>query len=341
MKTFLFKIGFYLSFFLIASISLYLTSKRNLIFDTPAKKFVKEFTSGDVIVTKEKSEDRRTSYQLAKHFSGKHFNCLFLGSSRIMQLGKNTHFPNSINLGVSAAGLRDIIELQKIVKKFKIGYDTLILDFNPWTVTKIVENHPNQFHALDNLQTGLLDIIKFNFNPENLWELFSNENQFKRANKKDIQNPNYFIRFTDGSIKQKTLGPNMKAGRVDFFCRDLYLLKQFYRIDSNLLNKYLEIILQESQNHCVIVFLSPFHPELFKRRSTDIRVQNLQKLESLFFSKKPKNVKVIGSFNPKNLDFGDPNFIDGFHISESSINILFRKSSKLSAGFKQHNKSNF
>ncbi len=328
MKTFLKKIAFYLSIFLTVSISLYLTSKHNLIFDTPAKKFVTEFTSADVIVNREIAEDRRTSYQLAQLRSNQHFRYLILGSSRIMQLGKNTNFPSALNLGVSAATLRDLTELQKIIKDFRITCDTFILDLNPWTVAQYQEQSPNQFNTFDNLKTGLSDIFKFNFKPQNFWELFANQPTLKKANVRDIQNPNYFIRFTDGSIKQKKLGPNMKSGRVDFFCNDLYLLKHCDKIDSNRFFSFLNLIHKESKKHHVIVFLSPFHPALFVRRKDDIRVRNLQKLEQLFIAKKPKNVSFVGSFNPDNLKFTDDNFIDGFHINEPSIKHLFQNNRK-------------
>jgi hypothetical protein len=108
----------------------------------------------------------------------------------------------------------------------------------------------------------------------------------------------------------------------------MYLLKHCDKIDSNRFFSFLNLIHKESKKHHVIVFLSPFHPALFVRRKNDIRVRNLQKLEQLFIAKKPKNVSFVGSFNPDNLKFTDDNFIDGFHINETSIKHLFQNNRK-------------
>lgn len=324
MKLFLKKITLYLSLFLGIALFIYFNSKHNLISDKPAKKFVQAFSRHDLIIKEEPAEDRRTCLQLISYHQNKHFNHLFIGSSRIMQLGKNTGFQNSLNLGVSAAGLDDLLSVLDLIEKYNISVDTISVDLNPWTVCKTQEIRSNQFHFEHNLKEAFNDVFTFNFKPNDLFSIFQPNKMYRLASKTDLQNPNHFIRFTDGSIKHKVLGPLMKAGRVDYLCNDLYLMKSFYQINTSMFNQFNNKISDLAKKHHVIVFLSPFHPKLFEVKKDDIRVRNLQILEALLFAKKAKNIEVVASFNPNQLQLTDDNFIDGIHINEKTATQLFR-----------------
>ena len=327
MKFFLKKIAIYLLIFFAISSTLYYFSKHNLLFDYTAKKFVQALSLSDQVIKDEFAEDRRICFQLIAKHKKQHFQHLFIGSSRIMQLGKYTGFQKSLNLGVSAANLNDIQSVIQLTHLNQIQFDTLVIDVNPWTVCTSIESRYHEFSTLYNIRTALKDIFTFNFEPNDLFDLFkTGQKKYFSANNNDIHNPNNFIRFSDGSIKQKTLGPFMKSGRVDFFCQDLYLLKNFYHIDTLLLNQFVDLLKSESKKHPVIVFLSPFHPKLFQTKNSDIRVRNLQKLESQLFAKTPKNIQIIGGFNPIKFNLTDSNFVDGFHINETTIAGFFRKS---------------
>ena len=323
MKPFLIKIAFYLSLFFGIALFIYFNSKHNLISDKTAKRFVNDFTKHNLIIKEEPAEDRRTCTQLITYHQNKHFSHLFIGSSRIMQLGKNTGFQNSLNLGVSAAGLDDILQILNLIQKNHLSFDTIYVDLNPWTVCKTQEIRSNQFDFKHNLKIAFSDIFTFNFEPNDLFSIFQQNKMYQWANETDIQNPNNFIRFTDGSIKHKVLGPLMKAGRVDYLCNDLYLMKSFFKINISMFNQFNHKLRELAKQHQVLVFLSPFHPKLFEVKKDDIRVRNLQKLEALFFAKKAKNIMVIGSFNPNNLGITDEDFIDGIHINEKTVKQLF------------------
>lgn len=314
-----------MSVFFTFSVILYSFSKHNLLFDYTAKIFVNDLCQSDLVIKEEIAEDRRIVVQRIIKEQHHHFQNLIIGSSRIMQLGKFIGMNNSLNLGVSAANLNDIQAVLKLTKRYHIQYDTLIFDLNPWTVNQSIESRDLQFSTIHNFGEALKDVFTFNYQPNDLFYLLQKKQiKYYKANTFEIKNPNNFVRFTDGSIKQKTLGPIMKSGRVDFFCHDLYLLKNFYKIDSIMLNTFVNIIKNECRNHQVVVFLSPFHPKLFQTRRSDIRVQNLQKLETLFFAKAPKKIQIIGGFDPKKFNLTDTNFVDGFHINEKTIANFFK-----------------
>jgi hypothetical protein len=117
----------------------------------------------------------------------------------------------------------------------------------------------------------------------------------------------------------------MKAGRVDFFCRDFYLLKQFQKINLLQLDEFIKLVKKASKNQKVIVFMSPFHPKFFATNKNDKRILNLFTLNNLIHQKIDKSIAIIGNFNPEILRLNDSNFIDGLHINEHTVTQLFHK----------------
>ena len=273
-------------------------------------------------------EDRRAVYQNIVFHKNQHFSTVFIGSSRIMQLGKYTQIKNALNLGMSGANYFDIQYVYQFIKANNIQYDTLVFDINPWTVCPSIENRQIQFNKFEIFKLFIKDVFTFNYSKKDIqYALSTKENTFHIANYSDIENPNNFIKFSDGSIKQITLGPNKRSGRIATFCKDLYLLKKFYKIDTALFYKSKKIIEIESSRIPVYLVLSPFHPNLFILKANDIRVKNLQLLENKIRNNFNPKINIIGSFNPNNLNLTDSNFVDGFHLTEKSIGGLYRNKS--------------
>jgi hypothetical protein len=328
LKRFVINTALYLSIFLVISLYFYFATKHNLITDYTAKKFVRAFNQNNLVLKDEMCEDRRAVYQnIVLHKNG-HFSTVFIGSSRIMQLGKYTGINNALNLGMSGANFYDIQYVYQWVKANNILYDTLVFDINPWTVCPSIENRQIQFNNFEIFKLFLKDVFTFNYSKKDIqYALSTKENTLHNANYSDVENPNNFIKFTDGSIKQITLGPNKRLGRISTFCKDLYLLKKFYAIDTSLFNKTKNLIETEISNTPVYVIMSPFHPSLFEKRKSDIRVKNLATLENKIRKEFNSKINIIGSFNPNNLNLTDSNFVDGFHLTEQSIGRLYRNKS--------------
>ena len=328
MKRFASNTVLYLSIFLVISLYFYFATKHNLITDYTAKKFARAFNQNSLVIKDEMCEDRRAVYQnIILHKNG-HFSTLFIGSSRIMQLGKYTGINNALNLGMSGANFYDIQYVYQLVIANNIHYDTLVLDINPWTVCPSIENRQIQFNKLEILKLFLKDVFTFNYSKKDIqYALSTKENTFHVANYSDIGNPNNFIKFTDGSIKQITLGPIKRAGRIATFCNELYLLNNFFSIDITLFNNTKKLIESELHQTPTYLILSPFHPNLFKQRKNDIRVKNLFVLEEKIRKEYNAKINIIGSFNPNNLKMTDSNFVDGFHLTETSISHLYRNMS--------------
>jgi len=312
----------------VISLYFYFATKHNLISDFTAKKFVKAFNQNNLVQKDEMCEDRRAVYENIVFHKNQHFNTVFIGSSRIMQLGKYTQIKNALNLGMSGANFYDIQYVYQWVKANNIHYDTLVFDINPWTVCASVENRQIQFNNFEIFKLFLNDVFTFNYSKKDIqYALSPKENTFYFANYSDVENTNNFIKFTDGSIKQISLGPNKRKGRIATFCKDLYLLKKFYAVDTVLFNKTKNLIESEISNAAVYIVMSPFHPSLFEERKSDIRVKNLYSLEKMIRKEFNTKINIIGSFNPSYLNLADSNFVDGFHLTEQSIGRLYRNKS--------------
>ena len=282
------------------------------------------FNQNNLVQKGEMCEDRRAVYQNIVFHKNQHFNTIFIGSSRIMQLGKYTQINNALNLGMSGANFYDIQYVYQFIKANNIHYDTLVFDINPWTVCPSIENRQIQFNNFEIFKLFLKDVFTFNYSKKDIeYALSTKESTYTIANFANISNPNNFIKFTDGSIKQVTLGPNKRKGRIETFCKDLYLLKKFCAIDTALFYKSKKLIEIESSRIPVCLILSPFHPSLFKLKTNDIRVKNLQVLENKIRKEFNSKINIIGSFNPSNLNLTDSNFVDGFHLTEQSIGHLY------------------
>jgi hypothetical protein len=328
LKRFVINTALYLSIFLVISLYFYHATKHNLITDYTAKKFVRAFSLNNLVQKDEMCEDRRAVYQNIVLHKNKHFNTVFIGSSRIMQLGKYTGINNALNLGLSGANFHDIQYVYKLAKAYNIKYDTLVFDINPWTVCNSVENRQIQFNNFEVFKLFLKDVFTFNYSKKDIqYALSTRENTFHIATSSDVENPDNFIKFSDGSIKQITLGPNKRRGRIRTFCKDLYLLKMFYAIDAELFIKTKNLIETEMSNSTIYIIMSPFHPSLLEERKSDIRIKNLSFLENKIRTEFNSKINIIGSFNPYNLNLSDSNFVDGFHLTEQSIGRLYRNKS--------------
>lgn len=326
MKKFIKNIGFFYTIILIISVLLYFFTKHNLILDYTAKKYTHAFSQNSLLVKHEIAEERRVVYQNIILNKNRHFRNLIIGSSRVMQFGKNTGFNNSLNLGVSGASLFDIKYIYNLTRNNNISYDTIIFDFNPWLVIKESDSRYKQFSYWHQIKYAISDIIKFNYNSEDLITivgLFNNYKlSFEIASSNDIKNHTYFIKYTDGSIQQKKISHSARKNEIQTFIKNLYQMGTFYHIDQKLLNESIDIYNSASQNGKCLVTLTPFHMDLYKIHNNDIRIKNIIEVENILLASK-RNFQIMGSFNPAKIKVNETDFLDGFHLKEQAIQKIF------------------
>jgi hypothetical protein len=341
MKIFILKIVNYYCLITILSIALYSFTKHNLIFDITAKKFVQAFSQKNLVIKHEIAEERRVVTQNIIKNKGKHFQNLIIGSSRVMQFGRQTGFKNSLNLGVSGANLYDIKYIYILTQENSISYDTIIFDFNPWLVTNS-DSRYKQFERLHIAKYALYDILKFNYNSEDLISLIglvtNYQFSYTTASAEDIDSHSYFIKFTDGSIQLKKKEEDQRKKEIDKFVKNLYQMHGFYSIDTNKLNKTIRIFNTASSFGKCIVTLTPFHHNIYIEKKSDKRIQNISLIERKI-SESKRNFEVLGSFDPNKIDVTETDFLDGFHLNEFAINKIFAYSTS-SKSNRNHQGSN-
>jgi hypothetical protein len=308
------------------SLIIYFFSKHNLISDYTAKIFISNFSKKNLVIKKEIAEERRVVYQNIAKNKNKHFNYLIIGSSRVMQFGKLTGFQNSLNLGVSGAGLNDIKYIYKLAKENKLTYDTIIFDFNPWLSIEGTDDRFNQFFSQYRTKNAIKDIFKLDYNLEDIITTLEALNNylcpFHPADTFEIESHSHFIKFTDGSIQQKHLSDDKRTSQIRSFGKGLYQMRSFYSINYSLLNETVNLFNEASNFSTCFVTMTPFHPELFNKNTNDIRIFNINRIETDFISSKHK-FKIFGSFNPNKLNLRERDFLDGYHLKEDAIHMIF------------------
>ena len=316
----------YLAILFISSI-FYFFTKHNLVFNFTAKKFVNDFSRHNLSITQEIAEERSVVFQNIIQNKNKHFRHLIIGSSRVMQFGEMTGFKNALNLGVSGANLNDIEFLYNTARNYNITYDTIIFDFNPWLAAKDSDGRYKQFDFNYQLKKAVLDILKFNYNYEDLINFFGLINNYKLSYKiasdSEISNHSHFIKLKDGSIQQKNLSQRERNNQIKIFVQELYQMGNFYQIDTFLFDRTVALYNSASVFGKCLVTLTPFHHDVFISKGTDKRVLNITFIEQKLLNSK-KNFNICGSFDPRNIQVAESDFLDGFHLREFSICKIFK-----------------
>ncbi len=316
-KIFILKVLKYYTVVVLLSIVIYSFTRHNLIFDFTAKKFVTEFSKNNLAVNKEIAEERRVVFQNVSQSKGKHFRYLIIGSSRVMQFGELIGFKNALNLAVAGANLNDMKYIYNLASRYNITYDTIIFDFNPWLVIVNSDNRYKQFNSYQQLKYAIYDILRFNYNLEDLITLFGLLNNyalsFKIASNKEIYNHTHHIKIKDGSIQLKKISPNERKKYIQSFVSRLYKMGNFYNIDTLLFKNTLDLYNSASTKGKCIITLTPFHMDLYTKKKNDIRVKNMLIIEKKLINSEG-NFQVYGSFNPYDISVLEADFADGIHL---------------------------
>ena len=330
MKTFIRKIAILAAIIWAISAVLYFFSKKNMLTDYTAKVFVEKYTLAPQVMKHEVCEERRAVYQLILKNKGKHFQNLIIGSSRVMQFGAHTGFDNALNTGVAGATLKDLEYIVSLIRQNSITCDTVIFDFNPWYALSETDERYRQFETGYRVKSAFLDIVKLDYNEDDLRSLRSTSTvNYYPASQAAINNPGNFIRFPDGSIKQKVLDVKSRQKRIDQFCKEFYQMKTFTSFDDDAVSDFFRFVNDAFGKTPKVIMFTPFHPKLFLENKTDIRVENILRVEKRFkdlaAGMNTGLITVSGSFNPDSADckVNEAEFVDGFHISETAIKRLF------------------
>lgn len=311
---------------ILISFTLYFFSRHNIITDYTASMYVTNFSKNPISVKKEIAEERRVVVQNIIRNKNNHFKHLIIGSSRVMQFGSLTGFKNSLNLGVSGANLIDIKYIYELTKEYNITYDTIIFDFNPWLTFNGNDLRYKQFSTFHRIKHAVYDIVKFNYNLQDLITIlgiFDNYSRsFKVAQKEEIKHRSHFIKNTDGSIQYKALSLHHRINKIRSFSAVLYQMNTFNTINYKMLHETIKLYNNASINGTCFVTLTPFHMEMYKQNKGDIRIENINKVEVALKNSK-HSFEIYGSFEPTSINVKNDDFYDGLHLKEWAVHKIF------------------
>lgn len=320
---------------------------KNILADTKTTEFANKLLNSKYGIVRPLNE-RFLKIALAKE-SG-NFDCIILGSSRIMQIShiRNTgNIKNQcnslLNLSVNGNSIEDIAIFSYLILINKRRAKKVFIAIDPWTLKFDMDvrfgAYTKYYHKMNALLKEGDDIGDMFYISKLAKNLFNGaylqrsiEELFKKDNlSKNISYPknqfsyqlgykNTVILLPDGSLvysKKRIAEFKNKPIKID---NGNYKIRG--RAYDNLALQYLEKIIQLYQKNGIEgnLILSPYHPNVFKKGETKA-VKHFKIVESVIkkFAQK-NNLKVYGSFFPDKFGCTNEMFFDVMHPTNKCLN---------------------
>jgi peptidoglycan/LPS O-acetylase OafA/YrhL len=271
-------------------------------------------------------------------------NTIILGSSRVMQIGNHLEINNVginqvLNLGVSGSSIEDIISVGMLAID-KFNPSTIIIGLDPWIYNAFSQKEIKNYILKDDYEIALKKL--------NLLEL-SSKDEIVKEKEMFINCKFNFIEIYKNlnlnTFKVKSRGPELlhKIRRdgsliynLDYESRtnsEIEIRKSSYlnaymspyKYSNNaelLLHRFIEYV--QKKNKKIILFLTPYHPSVYKLSLLDRNLLNIT--ESKFKSMaKEKNVQIVGSYNPNLCGCIAYDFYDGIHPKDNCIELILKQ----------------
>ncbi len=273
-----------------------------------------------------------------------------LGSSRSLQI-REEFFDGAriFNHGVSGAVLEDYIAITEIYKQKERLPKKIILGLNPWifnrnnieTRWKSIDEYYYSFFGRDDKNDEIFLEKLFGRYYKQLWsttyfqasveillkaEAFSD---YYSTNKDKLDLP---VKRKDGSLvyeepRRLISREEAEIAAQNYIRNGVYSLENFDEIDREYLEQFTQLIdLYENEFIEIVFYLPPYHPLVYNYLKDRERYNIVFEIENYLneFAAE-NNIKVVGSYNYKNLDLTEEDFHDGMHPKERVMNNLFRK----------------
>jgi hypothetical protein len=281
-------------------------------------------------------------------------NIIVIGSSRSMQIREGLFNGTFFNNSVSGAVLEDYIAITQLYAKNKKLPNKVIIGVDPWIFN---ENHSQE--RWETLKENYFSFLKDNKldNNNNITQnylkkyLFENKLtsflsvRYFQESIKYIASGNYFqddyfstktkelssnVRLDDGSLVYRNSFRNSDLSEINnkaknYINGSVYSIEQFLSISDRYRNQFEVLINFYRNKHIdVVLFLPPYHPTVYNYINNNKEYKMIKNVEIYLneFADK-SNVKILGSYNPENLNLDSNSFYDGMHPKEEVIQKLF------------------
>jgi hypothetical protein len=263
---------------------------------------------------------------------------LAIGSSRTMLLHRNTLSGKGAleyyNFTSGTARLKHYAKILGLLNKYKIAFPhTVILGLDPWIFDEkaSLSQIKNLLNNYSDNEFNYSQLFNYEYTKINILNIINQRKYLKSKKIQDLKNSKNVIISPDGDlfypehsndISAEKLIKNVKKGLeyCDKNNRNTKCVKY------NKLNNFFEVkfILNylRERNVNIIVYLAPFEPTFYNHIT---RYNNFSEYNNdivSFFRK--NNIKVIGSYNPVDLNLSSDYFLDGIHLNQDGINSIFK-----------------
>lgn len=252
-----------------------------------------------------------------------------VGSSRLMQLNSNLVNSSFENFSVSGATFEDLLALAG-KSSLHIKPKKLFLGADPWLFNK---NRGDRWKSISNEFEFIKKLISVEVSSEiifpakeaetnRLVELLQNiyftinqtsiiPTQFENQQLDKIKN--------DGSL---VYGQNYTSKEIILSQYEFDIVLNYsmlnYEFDSESYNSFLSFIDYFKNGVEITLFLSPYHPEIYKVMESEY--SSFTDMEELFLMiAQLKNVNIVGSYNPEKVGCFENEFYDLMHPKEECI----------------------
>lgn len=280
---------------------------------------------------------------------------LVIGSSRLLTI-RQDQFPNAsfYNSSVGNASLEDLITIYWLYRKKNFTPAKIIFGADPWLLNK--ESGHTSFKSIINdwqeasvnlsipqtakeptkyikeKYTQLASVSYFQDSFNKLIKTLQNKDEVKGFSLTDKQTANTSVMLFDGSVNfsnklRSASNDDVREMAITYAQNNpVYGLRNFNQLDSTLkdnFQKFLNLLLSDGNE--IIFYLPPYHPVTFNLLTVSDKYRIILEAEEYFKRVGiDKKIKVVGSYNPRDLNIEETEFYDAMHIKENAVEKILK-----------------
>lgn len=262
-----------------------------------------------------------------------------LGSSRIMQLNRNTLQANSFfNYGMSGAGIKDYLGIIGAYLSKNQLPDIMIFGLDPWIFNKDsdlrfldLQEQINLFYKICQHQKlerkqnqKILELLSWDNTLYNIESLFSKYHITLSNNCSTDQS----CIDIDGSMHYPSKILNIPQSKINLLANQyarppLYQLERYQKLETQDFLLLMNFLIQRQVK--IVFYLPPYHPIVFKYIENNLRYRKVFEADSFIRNfASQHNIPIIGNYDPSLIGLTEADFHDGMHTKPEAIHKIFK-----------------
>lgn len=283
-------------------------------------------------------------------------NLLVIGSSRLLTI-RAEHFPylSFYNSSVGNSSLEDLIAIYWMYRQKNFGPTKIIIGTDPWLLNKnsghngyksIISDWQEAAQYLSIPQsekietakyvpekyTQLASVSYFQSSFNKLIKILQNKDEIKEFSLTEKQTANTSVMLSDGSVnfssRLRSASNNDVREMAIVYAQNnpVYGLGNFNELDATLkedFEKFVNLMIADGNE--IIFYLPPYHPMTFNLLTESDKYRIILEVEE-YFKKvaEDKKIKVVGSYNSKQLNIDEIEFYDAMHTKENAVEKILK-----------------